>query len=67
MSAATLPTVSTRPTHASNVDQLRDRLAAIIEDLNATNDPAERVELHLDVVELRNQIADLECREVFTK
>ena len=67
MSTPTLPTVSTQPIHAPTADQLRDRLAAIIEDLNATNDPAERVELFLDVVELRDQLTDLECREVFTK
>ncbi len=55
--------IATTPT----ADQLRDRLAAIIEDLNTSNDPAERVELFLDVVELHDQLADLERREVFKK
>lgn len=67
MSSTTLPIVSTHPIHAPDAETIRERLTAIIEDLNATNDPAERVELHLDVVELRNQLADLERIEVFTK
>ena len=67
MKAPTLPTVSTRPKHAPDADQLHERLAAIIEDLNTSNDPAERVELFLDVVELHYQLADLERREVFKK
>ncbi len=67
MSTPTLPPVSTQPRHAPDADRLHERLAAITEDLNATNDPAERVELFLDVVELRDQLTDLDCREVFTK
>lgn len=57
MSAPTLP----------DADAIRDRLAEIIEDLNAETCPALRVELHLDAVELRAQLAERERMEVFTK
>lgn len=53
MNAPTLPTVCTQPIHAPDADQLHERLAAIIEDLNASNDPAERVELFAEITRLR--------------
>lgn len=59
--------LSTRPIHAPDADAIRDRLAEIIEDLNAETCPALRVELHLDAVELRAQLAERERMEVFTK
>uniref|UniRef100_UPI004047B9C1 hypothetical protein n=1 Tax=Limnohabitans sp. TaxID=1907725 RepID=UPI004047B9C1 len=62
-----MPPVSTQPRHAPDADRLHERLAAIIEDLNASNDPAERVGLHLDAEELRAQLAAVERREVSAK
>ncbi len=60
MRTPTLPTLSTRPIHALDVDQLRDRLAETVELLNAATDPGERVGLHFDAEELRAAIAKLD-------
>ena len=36
---------------------LEERLAAVVEDFNATlDDPARRVELHLEIIELRRKL-----------
>jgi hypothetical protein len=67
MSTPTLPTASTQPIHAPNPDQLRERLTETVGLLNAATDPAERVELHLDVVELRALLAEREGIEIFTQ
>lgn len=56
MSTPTLPTVSTKPIHAPDADRLHERLAEILEDLNAETCPALRVELHLDAQDLRDQL-----------
>lgn len=56
MSSTTLPIVSTHPMHAPDVDQLRDRLAEAFELANAEQDSAERVQLILEVFDLRAQL-----------
>lgn len=41
-------------------DQLRSDLAALVEAFNCEHDPAERVELHREIVVLRHRLVEAE-------
>ncbi len=37
-------------------DRLHEQLAALVEELNAATDPAERVDLHCEILRLRSEL-----------
>lgn len=45
---------------AEKLEMLRTRLAAAVEEFNAAQEPADRIELHAEIVELRSRLADAE-------